>query len=84
MIAGLAAQKFGRPVRLTLTTGEDMIFGGAKHEAVVNYHAKFDNSGKIIDVTFKAFVNSGCTLDNSINWTQVNSSICLYRRLIFI
>ena len=71
MIAGLAAQKFGRPVRLTLTSSEDMIFGGAKHEAVVNYHVTFDKSGKIISAKFKAFANSGFTLDMSIVWTQV-------------
>ena len=60
-----------------------MTFGGAKHEVVVNYHAKYDNSGKIIAVTFKAFSNSGCSLDNSINWMQVNIPIVSYKSLVF-
>ena len=72
MIAGLAAQKFGKPVRLTLTTSEDMLFAGAKHEVVVNYRVTFDTNGKIITATFKAFANSGCSLDNSIVWTQAS------------
>ena len=76
LIAGLAAQKFGRPVRLTLTTGEDMSFGGAKHETLVNYCVKFDEQGKIITASFKAFANSGCSVDNSINWIQVNILCC--------
>ena len=71
LIAGLAAQKFGKPVRLTLTTSEDMLFAGAKHEVVVNYRVTFDTNGKIVTATFKAFANSGCSLDNSIVWTQV-------------
>ena len=74
MIAGLAAEKFGKPVRLTLTTAEDMLFAGAKHEVVVNYRATFDSSGKIVTATFKAFANSGCSLDNSVVWVQVKIS----------
>ena len=73
MIAGLAAQKFGKPVRLTLTTTEDMLFAGAKHEVVVNYRATFDKCGKVTTATFKAFANSGCSLDNSIVWVQVRT-----------
>ena len=72
LIAGLAAQKFERPVRLTLTSGEDMMFGGAKHELVVHYQVAFDETGKIKTATFKAFANAGCSFDNSIIWTQVN------------
>ena len=72
LIAGLAAQKFGKPVRLTLTTSEDMLFAGAKHEVVVNYKVTFDTNGKIVTATFKAFANSGCSLDNSVVWTQAS------------
>ena len=72
LIAGLAAQKFGRPVRLSLTCGEDMMFAGAKHEVIVRYQVSFDKSGKIITAKFKAFANAGCSSDLSTVWIQVS------------
>ena len=66
MIAGLAAQKFGKPVRLTLTTSEDMLFAGAKHEVVVNYKVTFDTNGKIVTATFKAFASLFCAITSLV------------------
>ena len=72
LIAGLAAQKFGRPVRLSLTCGEDMMFAGSKHEVIIRYQVSFDKSGKIVTANFKAFANAGCSSDLSTVWIQVS------------
>ena len=80
MIAALAAQKYGKPVRITLTTGEDMTFAGAKHELITNYHATYDQSGKIKSARFNSFANAGSSHDLSNMWTEV---LFLYYVLIF-
>ena len=55
-----------------------MLFAGAKHEVVVNYKVSFDNDGKVVTATFKAFANAGCSHDGSIIWTQVINRSILY------
>ena len=84
LIAGAAAQKYGRPVRLALTCAEDMTFSAAHHEVVVSYEVTCTKSGKISTAKFKAFANAGCSTDLSVLWVQVSSStqlhtcICMY------
>ena len=60
-----------------------MLFAGAKHEVVVNYKVSFDNDGKVVTATFKAFANAGCSHDGSIIWTQVICRLILYQSLNF-
>ena len=48
-----AARKFQRPIRLTLTSSEDMSLTGKRHEVRVDYKASVDKQGKIANFEAK-------------------------------
>ena len=60
-----AAQKFQRPVRLTMTSGQDMLMSGKRHEIRVDYKASVNVKGKIIDLEAKVYGGSGFSCDCS-------------------
>lgn len=71
LIAALAAKKFKRPVKCTLSRSEDMGITGQKHETVLDYDVSVDKAtGKILEAKFKAWINAGISSDLSVVWTH--------------
>ena len=70
LMAAVAANKFQKPVRLTLTSPEDMTFTGARHSFKVDYDVALNDEGKIIDFKAVAHASAGISADLSPVWIQ--------------
>ncbi len=65
VIAGLMANRTGRPVKLRLDRDEDMGSTGKRHDFLVNYDVAFDSEGRIEAVDFELAARCGLSLDLS-------------------
>ncbi|XP_009888538.1 PREDICTED: aldehyde oxidase 2-like [Charadrius vociferus] len=65
VIAAVAANKTGRPVRFTLERNMDMLITGGRHPFFGKYKVGFMNDGRIIAADFQCYINGGCTKDES-------------------
>ncbi|MBT8057568.1 MAG: xanthine dehydrogenase molybdopterin binding subunit [Gammaproteobacteria bacterium] len=65
VIAALAADKTGRPVKIRLDRNEDMVSTGKRHEFRVRYEAGFDADGRIEGVVMDQAARCGIAADLS-------------------
>ncbi|XP_013807631.1 aldehyde oxidase 2-like [Apteryx mantelli] len=65
VIAAVAANKTGRPVRFVLERNMDMLITGGRHPFFGKYKVGFMNDGRIIAADFQCYINGGCTKDES-------------------
>ena len=69
LIAGVAAIKYQRPIRLALSRAEDMQITGQRAESMVKYKVKVDKqNGRVMEANFQAYCNAGISADLSIPW----------------
>ncbi|KAM7152977.1 aldehyde oxidase 2-like isoform 1-T1 [Macrochelys suwanniensis] len=65
VVAAVAANKTGRPIRFTLERDEDMLITGGRHPFYGKYKVGFTNDGRITAADIESYINAGCTLDES-------------------
>ncbi|XP_014374705.1 aldehyde oxidase 3 [Alligator sinensis] len=65
VIAAVAANKTGRPVRFILERHDDMLIVGNRHPFLGKYKVGFMNDGRIVAADIQAYINAGCTPDES-------------------
>ncbi|KAH1185126.1 hypothetical protein KIL84_013067 [Mauremys mutica] len=65
VVAAVAANKTGRPIRFTLERDEDMLITGGRHPFFGKYKVGFTNDGRITAADIESYINAGCTLDES-------------------
>ncbi|NWY50174.1 AOXB oxidase, partial [Chionis minor] len=65
VIAAVAANKTGRPVRFVLERNMDMLITGGRHPFLGKYKVGFMNDSRIIAADFQCYINGGCTKDES-------------------
>ncbi|NWX23762.1 AOXB oxidase, partial [Aegotheles bennettii] len=65
VIAAVAVNKTGRPVRFVLERNMDMLITGGRHPFFGKYKVGFMNDGRIIAADFQCYINGGCTKDES-------------------
>ncbi len=68
VIAALAARATGRPAKIRLDRDDDMIMTGKRHDMRVDWHAGFDDAGRIraVDVTFLARCGHSADLSQGV------------------
>ncbi|MEX1266755.1 MAG: xanthine dehydrogenase molybdopterin binding subunit [Woeseia sp.] len=68
-IAGLMANRTGKPCKLRLDRDDDMKMTGKRHDFVIDYDVGFDNSGRIegIDFMFASRCGMSADLSGAIN-----------------
>ena len=64
-IAGLMANKTGRPCKLRLDRDDDMIMTGKRHDFVIDYDVGFDDTGRIEGIEFMFASRCGMSADLS-------------------
>ena len=64
-IAGLMAQKTGKPCKLRLDRDDDMIMTGKRHDFVIDYEVGFDDNGRIEGIEFMFASRCGMSADLS-------------------
>lgn len=64
-IAGVMAQKTGRPCKLRLDRDDDMIMTGKRHDFAIDYEVGFDNDGRIEGIEFMFASRCGMSADLS-------------------
>ncbi|XP_027534025.1 aldehyde oxidase 2-like [Neopelma chrysocephalum] len=65
VIAAVAANKTGHPVRFVLERNMDMLITGGRHPFFGKYKVGFMNDGRITAADFQCYINGGCTKDES-------------------
>ncbi|KAJ8247097.1 hypothetical protein GJAV_G00258690 [Gymnothorax javanicus] len=65
-ISAVAAWKTGKPVRLILERGEDMLITGGRHPVLGKYKVGFMNDGRIIAADMQYYTNAGNAEDESV------------------
>ncbi|KAM6200351.1 aldehyde oxidase 2-like [Sarcoramphus papa] len=65
VIAAVAANKTGHPVRFALERNMDMLITGGRHPFFGKYKVGLMNDGRIIAADFQCYINGGCTKDES-------------------
>uniref|UniRef100_A0A8C6RKC1 aldehyde oxidase n=1 Tax=Nannospalax galili TaxID=1026970 RepID=A0A8C6RKC1_NANGA len=65
LLAAMAAQKTGCPIRFVLECGDDMLITGGRHPLLGRYKIGFMNNGKIEAADIEFYINGGCTPDDS-------------------
>ncbi|KFP71281.1 Aldehyde oxidase, partial [Acanthisitta chloris] len=65
VIAAVAANKTGRPIRFVLERDMDMLITGGRHPFFGKYKIGFMNDGRIIAADLQCYINGGCTKDES-------------------
>uniref|UniRef100_A0A669Q4S5 FAD-binding PCMH-type domain-containing protein n=1 Tax=Phasianus colchicus TaxID=9054 RepID=A0A669Q4S5_PHACC len=65
VIAAVAANKTGRPVRFALERDMDMLITGGRHPFFGKYKVGFMKDGRIMAADFQCYINGGCTKDES-------------------
>jgi len=68
-IAGLMANRTGKPCKLRLDRDDDMKMTGKRHDFIIDYDVGFDNSGRIegIDFMFASRCGMSADLSGAIN-----------------
>jgi xanthine dehydrogenase large subunit len=64
-IAALAAHKLRRPVKLRADRDDDFMITGKRHDAVYEYEAGFDDSGRILGARVEIALRAGYSADLS-------------------
>uniref|UniRef100_A0A6I8PA60 FAD-binding PCMH-type domain-containing protein n=1 Tax=Ornithorhynchus anatinus TaxID=9258 RepID=A0A6I8PA60_ORNAN len=64
-VVAVAANKTGRPVRLVLERGDDMLITAGRHPLFAKYKIGFMNNGVIKAADVEYYTNGGCTPDES-------------------
>jgi xanthine dehydrogenase large subunit len=64
-IAGLMAQKTGKPCKLRLDRDDDMIMTGKRHDFEIDYEVGFSDSGRIEGIEFMLASRCGMSVDLS-------------------
>lgn len=64
-MAGLVAQKLGRPARIVLSKDDDMRMTGKRHPFKSFYEVGFDDHGKILALKLKHYADGGAYTDLS-------------------
>ncbi|GAB0191707.1 aldehyde oxidase 2-like [Grus japonensis] len=72
VIAAVAANKTGHPVRFALERHMDMLIAGGRHPFFGKYKVGFMNDGRIIAADFQCYINGGCTKDESELVRKIN------------
>ena len=62
----VAAKLTGRPCKMRYDRDDDMVITGKRHDFHIDYHAGYDNDGKIAGVEFVQYARCGWALDLSI------------------
>jgi xanthine dehydrogenase large subunit len=65
VIAALATQVTGRPVKVRLDRDDDMRITGKRHEFEIDYDVGFDDVGRILGIKFVQRLRCGMSLDLS-------------------
>jgi xanthine dehydrogenase large subunit len=65
IIAGLLADKTGRPVKARVDRDDDMVMTGKRHEFRIDYEVGFDNDGRITGIVFEQAGRCGFSADLS-------------------
>jgi xanthine dehydrogenase large subunit len=65
IIAGLLADKTGRPVKARVDRDDDMVMTGKRHEFRIDYEVGFDNDGRIAGIVFEQAGRCGFSADLS-------------------
>ncbi|NP_001268471.1 aldehyde oxidase-like [Melopsittacus undulatus] len=65
VVAAVAANKTGCPVRFALERNMDMLITGGRHPFFGKYKVGLMNDGRIIAADFQCYINGGCTKDES-------------------
>ncbi|KAH0621633.1 hypothetical protein JD844_023157 [Phrynosoma platyrhinos] len=69
-VTAVAANKIDHAVRCILDRGTDMLTTGGRHPVTGKYKVGFMNNGKILAIDFDAYINGGCTTDDSVLVTE--------------
>ncbi len=64
-IAGLMAQKTGKPCKLRLDRDDDMLMTGKRHDFEIDYEVGFDDNGRIEGIEFMFASRCGMSADLS-------------------
>jgi len=64
-IAGLMAQKTGKPCKLRLDRDDDMLMTGKRHDFEIDYEVGFDDNGRIEGIEFMFAARCGMSADLS-------------------
>ncbi|MFN7729350.1 MAG: xanthine dehydrogenase molybdopterin binding subunit [Bdellovibrio sp.] len=64
-MAGLVAQKLGRPARIVLSKDDDMKFTGKRHPFQNEYEVGFDQDGRLLAIKAKLYADAGAYTDLS-------------------
>lgn len=64
-VAALGAWKTGRPVRVRLNRGQDMVLTGKRHPFLGRFQVGFDSDGKILALKLELYSDGGWSLDLS-------------------
>jgi xanthine dehydrogenase large subunit len=64
-VAALAAQRLQRPVKLRADRDDDFMITGKRHDAVYQYEAGFDDSGRILGARVEIALRAGYSADLS-------------------
>ena len=64
-LAALAAVKTGRPARVRLKRGQDMILTGKRHPFLGRYEVGFDGEGKLLGLSAQLYSDGGWSSDLS-------------------
>jgi xanthine dehydrogenase large subunit len=64
-VAALAAQRLHRPVKLRADRDDDFMITGKRHDAVYQYEAGFDDSGRILGARVEIALRAGYSADLS-------------------
>jgi xanthine dehydrogenase large subunit len=65
LMAGLVAQKTGRPARCAYSRATDMRVTGKRHPFLIRYEAGFDSEGHILAAAIEFYSDGGCAADLS-------------------
>lgn len=79
--AALMAFKTSRPVLLSLSREEDMVFSSKRHPGLIHYETAFDRSGFILGVRVRYYLNAGAyaTLSPVVLWRGTVHAVGPYR-----
>ncbi|XP_066474787.1 aldehyde oxidase 1-like [Tiliqua scincoides] len=65
-VVAVASNKTGHAVRCILDRGTDMLVTGGRHPVIGKYKVGFMNDGRILAMDINAYLNGGCTPDESL------------------
>ena len=71
LAAAVAAQKFGKPVRIILDRDEDMVTSGQRHPFLGQWRVGVSATGKILALDLRLYANGGWSHDLSFRCLSV-------------